>query len=63
MHWGHFVFYKINNRFRRQFNRIVNRYDDRNKGNYPILPRRIVYYVPDLQRTFTLYEQLLSQSK
>ena len=27
----------------------------RNKGNYPIPLRRIVYYAKDLQRTFTYY--------
>lgn len=27
----------------------------RNKGNYPIPIRRIVYYSPDLKRTFTYY--------
>lgn len=27
----------------------------RNKGNYPIPIRRIVYYAPDLKRTFTYY--------
>ena len=31
MHLGHYVFYQITNRFKRQFNRIVSRYDDRTK--------------------------------
>ncbi len=31
MHIGHYVFYQITNRFKRQFNRIVSRYDDRTK--------------------------------
>lgn len=29
MHSGQFVFYQITNRFKRQFNRIVSRHDDR----------------------------------
>lgn len=32
MHSGQFVFYQITNRFKRQFNRIVCKYNDRTKG-------------------------------
>ena len=31
MHIGHYVFYQITNRFKRQFNRIVSRHNDRTK--------------------------------